>query len=135
MRLCRDLEIAPGKNAFGNIEQLEGSGIISKWINSYLHSLRILGNESVHLAERHQRIQRIPKALAAGDLVVILSNMVRVLDSLSSLAEPERPRIRCQMRIAGARLPQPPGRAECAGRGTRVARSQATHWFQRGAGG
>ena len=77
VRLCRDLEIAPGNNAFGNIEQLERSGIISKWINRYLHSLRILGNESVHLAERHQRI---PKALAAGDLVLILSNMVRVLD-------------------------------------------------------
>ena len=132
MRLCRDLEIAPGKNAFGNIEQLEGSGIISKWIDSDVHSLRILGNEFVHLAERHQRI---PKALTAGDLVVVLSNMVRVLDSLSSLAKAARPRIRCQMRIAGARLPQPPARAECAGRGTRVARSQATHWFQRGAGG
>ena len=80
VRLCRDLEIAPGKNAFGNIEQLERSGIISKWINSYLHSLRILGNESVHLAERHQRI---PKVLAVGDLIVILSNMVRVLDFYS----------------------------------------------------
>ena len=44
-RLCRDLVIDPGKNAFGNIERLEGSGIISKWINSYLHSLRILGND------------------------------------------------------------------------------------------
>lgn len=76
-RLCRDLGMTPGTAAFGNIERLQGSSSISKWINSYLHCLRILGNESVHLVERDQRI---PKTLTAGDLVVILSNMVRVLD-------------------------------------------------------
>jgi hypothetical protein len=76
-RLCRDLGLTPGNNAFGNIERLEKSGSIATWINSYLHSLRILGNESVHLTERDQRT---PRTLAAGDLIVILSNLARVLD-------------------------------------------------------
>ncbi|CRI67826.1 hypothetical protein THIOKS1850026 [Thiocapsa sp. KS1] len=76
-RLCRDLGLTPGSNAFGNIERLEKSGSIAAWINSYLHSLRILGNESVHLTERDQRT---PRTLAAGDLIVILSNLARVLD-------------------------------------------------------
>ena len=76
-RLCRDLGITPGPTAFGNIEKLQQVPSISKWINSYLHSLRVLGNESVHIAERDQRI---PQTLAAGDLVVIFGNMARVLD-------------------------------------------------------
>lgn len=76
-RLCRDLGIKPSANAFGNIERLQQVPKISKWINSYLHSLRVLGNESVHLAETGQRI---PRSLAAGDLVVIFGNLARVLD-------------------------------------------------------
>ena len=76
-RLCRDLGLAPGTNAFGNIERLQAHGGIAKWINSYLHCLRVLGNESVHLSEHDQRI---PVTLAAGDLIVILGNMARVLD-------------------------------------------------------
>jgi hypothetical protein len=76
-RLCRDLGLTPGESAFGNIELLGRSPDVAKWIYSYLHCLRILGNEAVHLAERDQRI---PKSLAAGDLTVILSNLSRVLD-------------------------------------------------------
>lgn len=76
-RLCRDLGLTPGESAFGNIELLGRSPDVAKWIYSYLHCLPILGNEAVHLA---QRDQRIPKALAAGDLTVILSNLSRVLD-------------------------------------------------------
>jgi len=76
-RLCRDLGLTAGTTAFGNIEHLQWNGNFSKWIKSYLHCPRILGNESVHLAERDRRI---PKTLAAGDLIMILSNMAWVLD-------------------------------------------------------
>jgi len=50
-RLCHDLGLTPGASAFGNIEKLQAQGSISKWIHSYLHRLRILGNESVHIIE------------------------------------------------------------------------------------
>lgn len=76
-RLCSDLGIKPSNNAFANIEKLGESPRISRWINSYLHCLRVLGNEAVHLMDREDRL---PEALAPGDLVVIFGNMVRVVD-------------------------------------------------------
>ena len=87
--LCADLGMDAGGNAFGNIERLAKAPIISKWINSYLHSLRVLGNESVHLSEQ---TRRLPQTLAAGDLVVILSNLLRVLD-FYRLWQTERPHL------------------------------------------
>jgi hypothetical protein len=76
-RLCSDLGIKPSNNAFANIEKLGESPRVSRWIHSYLHCLRVLGNEAVHLMDREDRL---PEALAAGDLVVIFGNMVRVID-------------------------------------------------------
>ena len=76
-RLCSDLGLKPGQNTFGNLEALAKTPFVSKWIHSYLHSLRILGNESVHLTNTPEGL---PGRLASGDLVVILGNMLRVID-------------------------------------------------------
>ena len=76
-RLCQDLGLAAGDSIYGNIERLQKGTRISPWIKSYLHSLRTLGNESVHATEPDERI---PNSLAAGDLVIILGNLARVLD-------------------------------------------------------
>jgi hypothetical protein len=76
-RLCTDLGLSPSANTFGNLEALSKTPFVSKWIHSYLHSLRILGNESVHLTNAPEGL---PGRLASGDLVVILGNMLRVID-------------------------------------------------------
>ena len=76
-QVCIDLGIKPVTNAFTNIEKISESKFVSKWINNYLHCLRILGNESVHLMDKQNRI---PEALSSGDLLVIFSNILRVLD-------------------------------------------------------
>lgn len=76
-QVCIDLDIKPVKNAFTNIEKISESKYVSKWINNYLHCLRVLGNESVHLINKQDRI---PESLSSGDLVVIFSNILRVLD-------------------------------------------------------
>jgi hypothetical protein len=57
--------------------QISESKYVSKWINNYLHCLRFLGNESVHLINKQDRI---PESLSSGDLLVIFSNILRVLD-------------------------------------------------------
>ena len=49
---------------------------IAAWIASYMHSLRIFGNESVHDKKR----QRTPKNLSEKDFVICLFCMGRVLD-------------------------------------------------------
>jgi len=75
--VCEDLGLSVSNNAFSNIEKINEVKKVSKWINSYLHSLRILGNESVHLMDEGERI---PQKLTSGDLLVIFSNILRVLD-------------------------------------------------------
>ena len=75
--VCIDMEIKPSDNAFSNIESIENSKKVAKWINSYLHSLRVLGNEAVHIMESDFRI---PDKLTQGDLLVIFANIIRILE-------------------------------------------------------
>jgi hypothetical protein len=47
--VCDELNLPRSNNAFANIEKIGESGRVSSWIHSYLHCLRVLGNESAHL--------------------------------------------------------------------------------------
>jgi len=76
-QICIDLGLKPYNTIYKNIEQIEKNKKVSKWVNYYLHSLRVLGNESVHLSDKKNRI---PESLSSGDLLVIFSNILRVLD-------------------------------------------------------
>lgn len=55
-----------------NIETLRSSKKLAPWICSYMHSLRIFGNETVH---PRNRVQYLPKGLDANDLISALSAM------------------------------------------------------------
>ena len=58
------------------IEALATHGV-SPWMLSYMHLLRVFGNEAVH---EKQREQRHPKAVNSWDLLVLLSCLDRVLE-------------------------------------------------------
>jgi len=60
-----------GPNLMQNIEALRQSSRAAPWIVSYMHSLRIFGNEMVH--ERSGEIGYCPSSLGPGDLVSALS--------------------------------------------------------------
>lgn len=75
--ICHDLGLPAEKNAFANIERIHATKRVAPWINSYLHCLRILGNESVHSADS---LQRQPRALESHDLVVLFANLQRVIE-------------------------------------------------------
>ena len=51
---------------------------VARWIVSYLHTLRTLGNEASHAVQ--ERGERFPNRLEADDLIVLLSQVRRVLD-------------------------------------------------------
>ncbi len=63
-----DLKVHP--MLMNNIETLRQSKIIAPWICSYMHSLRIFGNETVHMRET---INYRPKGLDENDLIAALS--------------------------------------------------------------
>ncbi|MCA9645059.1 MAG: hypothetical protein KC492_30425, partial [Myxococcales bacterium] len=73
--ICASLGLATSANAFANIEKLSADPRVSKWINSYMHSLRVLGNESVHVMGHGERV---PTSLDGGDLLVVFTNALRV---------------------------------------------------------
>ncbi len=51
---------------------------VARWIVSYLHTLRTLGNEASHAVQ--ERGERFPNRLEADGLIVLLSQVRRVLD-------------------------------------------------------
>lgn len=55
---------------------------MSDWVRSYLHTLRVLGNEAVHLRDKRDRL---PRDLEPEDVLVLLANILRVLDFWQSL--------------------------------------------------
>lgn len=75
--ICEDINEKISDNVFANFEKLQGFNKVAKWINSYLHNLRILGNESVLVMERECRI---PEKLTQSDLFVFMTNMIRVIE-------------------------------------------------------
>ena len=63
-----DLNIHP--MLMNNIETLQQSKIIAPWISSYMHSLRIFGNETVHMKDD---VKYKPNHLNENDLIASLS--------------------------------------------------------------
>ena len=69
--LLPNLGIKPDRELASNIEALGRSKSVAPWITSYMHSLRIFGNESVHA--RSDAPGYHPARLDHGDLVSALS--------------------------------------------------------------
>ena len=69
-------------NLWEGITSLARANIVAPWIISHFHTLRVLGNESVHgLAEA----EYVPTDLQDSDLVPVLACLGRVLDFWQSL--------------------------------------------------
>lgn len=64
----------PSIDLYAKIESLGPRGV-SPWMVSYLHTLRVIGNEVVHIREKSPRI---PADLADDDVVLCLFCMFRV---------------------------------------------------------
>lgn len=73
--LCRKYNQKPGDVLEKNIDLLRDRGKFSRWFLSYLQTLRVLGNESVHVSARHAT----PGELVLADEYVLLASMARVL--------------------------------------------------------
>jgi hypothetical protein len=73
--LCRKYRLKVEPLFEKNIETLASKGRFSRWFISYLHTLRTLGNEAVHLSGRRV----VPETLGAVEELVLLSLLLRVL--------------------------------------------------------
>lgn len=62
-----------------NVESLRESGVTAPWVASYMHGLRVLGNESVH--ERGAHVSYSPRTLGNADLVHALAAIRALLES------------------------------------------------------
>ncbi len=60
------------------VDQVARKAHVARWIVSYLHTLRTLGNEASHVVQ--EREGRFPHRLESDDLIVLLSHIRRVLD-------------------------------------------------------
>jgi hypothetical protein len=70
-----------------NIDHLHGHRI-AKWITSYMHVLRVFGNESAH----KQAPDRYPSNIDQGDMLLCLFCLQRVLDFWIEFRDPKRGR-------------------------------------------
>ena len=81
--LCRAHGLKVDSNSFGNIDRLEKCGgagpRVAKWILSYLHTMRTLGNEASHVVRQGDGEDRYPSELGEDDLQVLLTHIRRVL--------------------------------------------------------
>jgi hypothetical protein len=69
---------APWKGSMlEDIEALRKTDLVAPWIISYLHSLRVFGNEGVHFKGD---VPYTPRKLQPGDLTAILCSISRVLN-------------------------------------------------------
>ena len=69
--LCCVLGIAVQRELINNIEAVRRGSVVADWIVSYLHSLRVFGNEGVHSLAGKRQV--IPSRLSSEDLVSLLS--------------------------------------------------------------
>lgn len=76
-QLCRDLDVPLGRDLLTNIESVRNSNMLAGWISSYLHSLRVFGNEGVHSLAAKRRV--VPARLSPEDLLSILCAIRSVL--------------------------------------------------------
>ena len=61
-----------------SIERLRSSGVISPWISSYMHGVRVLGNKSVHPNKKTPKYK--PERLDISDLSASLMAIRCLLD-------------------------------------------------------
>lgn len=69
---------SPTQHPYQNIK-------LSKWYNSYLHTIRSLRNESAHAQNQVQNI--FPKKLDFGDSLILLCSLFRVLELYTELID------------------------------------------------
>ena len=72
--LLLSLPAHAGGEARREADELANHGV-SPWVVNYLHTLRVVGNEVVHIRERSART---PEELEAQDLAVCLFCLLRV---------------------------------------------------------
>ncbi len=70
-----------------NIDHLHGHRI-AKWITSYMHVLRVFGNESAH----KQTADRYPSNIDQGDMLLCLFCLQRILDFWIEFKQAKRPK-------------------------------------------
>ena len=73
--LCGKQGRKSSDNLMSNIESLTKTSQYSRWFVSYLHTLRTLGNEAVHVSTR----ETLPRAIESSDHAVLLAALARVL--------------------------------------------------------
>ena len=76
-QLCRDLDLPIARDLMTNIEAVRNSKMLASWIASYLHSLRVFGNEGVHSLSSKRHV--VPSGLSPEDLMSILCAIRSVL--------------------------------------------------------
>lgn len=69
-QVCHDLQLPLGRDLMSNIETVRSSKMLAAWITSYLHSLRVFGNEGVHSLAVKRGV--VPSELSPQDLLSIL---------------------------------------------------------------
>ena len=74
---AKNYQVKLKDDLFQNLEEIQKKGILSRWLMSYLHTIRILGNTSVHFQAQEDRF---PNSLTDMDLLVLLSSLIRVLE-------------------------------------------------------
>lgn len=68
--------IKESNDLLSSIERLRNDGVISPWISSYMHGIRIMGNKSVHPPKKTPKYK--PLKLETGDLASTLMG-IRIL--------------------------------------------------------
>ena len=76
-QLCRDLDLPIARDLMTNIESVRNSNMLAGWITSYLHSLRVFGNEGIHSLSSKRSV--VPSGLSPEDLMSILCAIRSVL--------------------------------------------------------
>lgn len=79
-QLCRSLGLPLHRELVNNIEAVRKTRATADWIISYLHSLRIFGNEGVHALAAKQEVPPVPSQLSSEDLASILCAVRVVLN-------------------------------------------------------
>jgi hypothetical protein len=73
--LCAKQGKKASDSLMSSIESLTLTSKYSRWFVSYLHTLRTLGNEAVHVSTR----ETLPRAVESSDHAVLLAALARVL--------------------------------------------------------
>ena len=77
--LLRRHNVKPNRDLFDNIQALSKAGVISPWVASYMHGLRVLGNESVH--SRDGELVFAPRAMGKADAAQALAAVRALLEA------------------------------------------------------